>query len=87
MSNLLQLLQEVDPAITPEMAADLRAVLVAINQEVEAERTSLEWSLNSWWQWLDDEGYNREAFIGALRRQAWRPVHGPACRFLPLQWR
>jgi hypothetical protein len=35
---------------------------------VQAEPASQEWSLNSWWQWLDDEGYERQAFLLPLQQ-------------------
>ena len=68
MSTLMALLLDVDPANTSSVAADLRAGLVAINQQVQTELSSLEWSLNSWWQWLDDEGYDRQALLQPLQR-------------------
>jgi len=68
MSNVLELLQKVNPAINESMADDLRAGLVAINRQVQVDSASTDWSLNSWWQWLDDEGYDREAFLGALNQ-------------------
>jgi hypothetical protein len=68
MTIVLQLLQEVDPAISASMAADLRAALVAINQQVEVDPASADWSLNSWWQWLEDEGYNRDPLLATLQR-------------------
>lgn len=70
MSTLLALLQDADPTLSASMAADLRVGLVATNHQVQAEPASIEWSLNRWWQWLDDEGYNREAFREALQRFA-----------------
>jgi len=68
MSNLLQAFQGVDPTAPASMANDLRACLVAINRQAQAEPSNTELSLNAWWQWLDDEGYNREAFAEALQR-------------------
>jgi hypothetical protein len=50
------------------MADDLRACLVALNRQAQVEPSSPEWSLNAWWRWLDDEGYNREAFAEVLQR-------------------
>jgi hypothetical protein len=70
MSTLLALLQDADPTLSSSMAADLRVGLVAINHQAQAEPASIEWSLNRWWQWLDDEGYNREVFREALQRLA-----------------
>ena len=67
MSNVLELLQEVNPEINASMAADLRSGLVAINQQVQVDSASADWSLNSWWQWLDDEGYNRDTFLASLQ--------------------
>jgi len=78
MSALLALLQESDPSITATMAADLRAGLVAINQQVQAEPASQEWSLNSWWQWLDDEGYERQALLLALQQICVARIGEPA---------
>jgi len=78
MSTLLALLQDVDPAMTPSLASDLRAGLVAINQQAQAEPASEEWSLNRWWQWLDDEGYDREALLLPLQRFCAARIGAPA---------
>jgi len=61
MSSLLAMLHDINPGISSTAAADLRAALVAINRQAQADPGSIAWSLNSWWQWLDDEGYDREA--------------------------
>ena len=67
MSNVLQLLQEVDPAISTSVAADLRAVLVAVDQQVKADVASMNWSLNGWWRWLEEDGYNRDTLHATLQ--------------------
>ena len=71
MSSLLESLQAIDPNIDANSAADVRSCLVALAVELqggEEQDSRLEGSLNAWWQWLDDEGYNRESF-GAVMRQ------------------
>lgn len=66
MSSLLEQLQSIDPAITATHAAELRVGLVALNQQAQAEPASAAWSLNRWWQWLDEEGYSRDVLLDTL---------------------
>lgn len=66
MSSLLEQLQSIDPAITAANAAELRVGLVALNQQAQAEPASASWSLNRWWQWLDEEGYSRDVLLDTL---------------------
>jgi len=66
MATLIDLLQEVDPAVSSTQAANLRAGLAAISQEWQRNTISRQFSLNDWWRWLDDEGYSRESFLSAL---------------------
>jgi hypothetical protein len=66
MSTLLEWLQAVDPTISPAMAADLRACLVAISLELQRDDSSSQFRLSQWWLWLDEQGYDRDNFLRAL---------------------
>jgi hypothetical protein len=68
MAHLLALLQELDPTISPTMAAELRAALVAISLELQCEGSSRQFSFNDWWQWLDQEGYDPVSVLSVLRQ-------------------
>ena len=41
--------------------------LSAISHELHTTQTSESSSLNNWLQWLDDQGYDREAFVESLQ--------------------
>ena len=62
MASLLETLQLIDPAIASEAAAEFRTALVAILQQLEQDETAANRSLQGWWTWLDEEGYNRDGF-------------------------
>jgi len=68
MNSLLQQLADIDPGISAGQAAEFRTVSLAIAQRLQGEPTSLPLSLNDWWQWLDDEGYDRDIFGPILGR-------------------
>jgi hypothetical protein len=68
MNSLLQQLADIDPCISAGQAAEFRTVSLAIAQRLQGEPTSLPLSLNDWWQWLDDEGYDRDIFGPILGR-------------------
>ena len=58
----LETLQLIDPAIASEAAAEFRTALVAILQQLEQDDTAANRSLQGWWTWLDEEGYDRDGF-------------------------
>ena len=62
MASLLETLQLIDPAIASEAAAEFRTALVAILQQLEQDETAANRSLQGWWTWLDEEGYDRDGF-------------------------
>ena len=68
MNSLLQQLADIDPGISAGQAAEFRTVSLAIAQRLQGDPTSLPLSLNDWWQWLDDEGYDRDIFGPILGR-------------------
>ena len=68
MNTLLQQLAEIDPGVSAGQAAEFRTVSLAIAQRLHGDPTSLPLSLNDWWQWLDDEGYDRDIFGPILGR-------------------
>ena len=62
MASLLETLQLIHPAIASEAAAEFRTALVAILQQLEQDDTAANRSLQGWWTWLDEEGYDRDGF-------------------------
>jgi hypothetical protein len=62
MASLLETLQLIHPAIASEAAAEFRTALVAILQQLEQDETAANRSLQGWWTWLDEEGYDRDGF-------------------------
>ena len=68
MSTLLQELVQVDPAIAVDSVAEFRATLVAISNRMQEESSSSGNSLQAWWQWLEDEGYDGANFAAVLSK-------------------
>ena len=62
MPALLETLQLSHPSIASEAAAEFRTALVAILQQLEQDETAADRSLQGWWTWLDEEGYDRDGF-------------------------
>ena len=62
VSQLLETLQLSHPSIAAEAAAEFRTALVAILQQLEQDETAANRSLQGWWTWLDEEGYDRDGF-------------------------
>ena len=62
MPALLETLQLSHPSIAAEAAAEFRTALVAILQQLEQDETAANRSLQGWWTWLDEEGYDRDGF-------------------------
>ena len=62
MPALLETLQLSHPSIAAEAAAEFRTALVAILQQLEQDETAADRSLQGWWTWLDEEGYDRDGF-------------------------
>ena len=68
-ATLLEHLQHADPAITNLEADVFRSCLVAVAVELNQQKgTALQRSLLQWWQWLDQEGYDRDTFATILGR-------------------
>jgi len=68
MNTLLQQLAEIDPGVSTGQAAEFQTASLAIALRLHGDPTSLPLSLNDWWQWLDDEGYDRDIFGPILGR-------------------
>jgi len=68
MDSLQEELLQVDPALAAGSNHEFRATLVAISQRLEQEPEAETHSLQAWWEWLDDEGFDREAFAATLRQ-------------------
>ena len=62
MTNLREYLAQINPQIGTGAVAGFRSSLVAISAEVNGQPEAMELSLQQWWQWLDDEGYDRDDF-------------------------
>ncbi len=55
-----------------------RSCLCAIAARLQSEEAAATLSLAEWWQWLDDEGYERERFAAALRHICQSSLSEPA---------
>lgn len=68
MTALSQELTTNYPVGIENSVAGFRAALVAMGREMHDETQFEHQSLWTWWQWLDDEGYERQAFAEVLRQ-------------------
>ena len=66
MTALSQELTKNFPLVVGISVADFRAALVAMGREMHDDTQAAHQSLWTWWQWLDDEGYERQAFAEVL---------------------
>ena len=66
MTTLSQELPKNYPGSVGISVAGFHAALVAIGREMHEETQAGHQSLGAWWQWLDDEGYERQAFAEVL---------------------
>jgi hypothetical protein len=66
MATFTQELTEIAPNIASHEAAAFRSSLIALGRQLQDEPDSQAHSLQTWWQWLDDEGYDRETFATIL---------------------
>ena len=66
MTALSQELTKNYPLAAGISVADFRAALVAMGREMHDDTQAEHQSLWTWWQWLDDEGYERQAFAKVL---------------------
>jgi len=82
MNSLLQQLADIDPAISAGQAAEFRTASLAITQRLQGDPTSLPLSLNDWWQWLDDEGYDRDTLALILSQMSTARIGAAAQRQL-----
>jgi hypothetical protein len=82
MNTLLQQLAEIDPGVSTGQAAEFRTVSLAIAQRLHGDPTSLPLSLNDWWQWLDDEGYDRDTLALILSQMSTARIGAAAQRQL-----
>jgi len=82
MNTLLQQLADIDPGISAGQAAEFRTASLAIAQRLHGEPTSLPLSLNDWWQWLDDEGYDRDTLALILSQMSTARIGAAAQRQL-----
>ncbi|MCX5969107.1 MAG: hypothetical protein NTV57_16045 [Cyanobacteria bacterium] len=66
MTALSQELSKKYPGSVGISVAGFHAALAAIGREMHEETQAGHQSLWAWWQWLDDEGYERQAFAEVL---------------------
>ena len=66
MTALSQELTKSCPGIAAAAVAGFRACLLAIANAMQAGSEDQDQSLLSWWQWLDEEGYERQALVEVL---------------------
>ena len=66
MTTLSQELPKDYPGSVKISVGGFHAALVAIGREMHEETQAGHQSLGAWWQWLDDEGYERQAFAEVL---------------------
>ena len=66
MTALSQELPKNGPGSVEISVAGFHAALVAIGREMHEKTQAGHQSLWAWWQWLDDEGYERQAFAEVL---------------------
>jgi len=68
MASVFDSVQAVDPAIQMQAVADFRSTIAAIATELHSDTGAEHRSLQQWWQWLDDEGYDRDGLIHIIRQ-------------------
>jgi hypothetical protein len=66
MTTFTEALTGIIPDIRTGTAADVRSSLIGLARQLQQDPDSQAHSLQTWWQWLDDEGYDRETFTTIL---------------------
>ena len=66
MTNFTEALIQIVPDIRTDGAAAVRSCLIGLGRQLQEDPDSQTHSLQTWWQWLDDEGYDRETFATIL---------------------
>ena len=66
MTTFTEALIQIVPDIRTGTAADVRSSLIGLARQLQQDPESQTHSLQTWWQWLDDEGYDRETFATIL---------------------
>jgi len=78
MMDLKKELQALNVSISNDEVNAFRSCLCAMAARLQSEEASAALSLAEWWQWLDEEGYERELFATALRHICQSSLSGPA---------
>ena len=69
MTTLVERLRAPEIGIDAASAQEFRAGLAALTLAMQgAEHEAMQRSLQGWWDWFEDEGYDRDAIATALRR-------------------
>jgi len=66
MATFTEALTGIIPDIRTGAAAEVRSSLFGLARQLQQDPDSQSHSLQTWWQWLDDEGYDRETFSTVL---------------------
>ncbi|MCX5969109.1 MAG: hypothetical protein NTV57_16055 [Cyanobacteria bacterium] len=66
MTTFTEALIQIVPEIRTDGAAAVRSSLIGLGRQLQEDPESQTHSLQTWWQWLDDEGYDRETFATIL---------------------
>lgn len=66
MTTFTEALIQIVPDIRTGTVADVRSSLIGLARQLQQDPDSQAHSLQTWWQWLDDEGYDRETFATIL---------------------
>lgn len=67
METFTQELIAISARISRDAAAACRGCLCAIVEQLQQQPEAERWSLQDWWQWLDEEGYDRQSLGLTLR--------------------
>ena len=66
MTTFTEALIQIVPDIRTDGAAAVRSCLIGLGRQLQEDPDSQTHSLQTWWQWLDDEGYDRETLATIL---------------------
>ena len=66
MTTFTEALIQIVPDIRTDGAAAVRSCLIGLGRQLQEDPDSQTHSLQTWWQWLDDEGYDSETFATIL---------------------
>jgi hypothetical protein len=68
MDSVFDTLHSIDPSIESHAAGDFSSTLAAIFRKLTSDSGAEKLSLQQWWQWIDEAGYDRDGFIKMLQQ-------------------